>query len=58
MNDLLPLPTSAPDRIEIEQVDYDPLIILRAFRGDEMIYRRLIRKEQEAEVRRLLSSTS
>lgn len=41
-------------RIDIEQGDYNPLIYIRAFRGDTLIYRRLIRKEQEAEVREYL----
>ena len=38
-------------RIEIEQADYDPLIFIRAFRRNKLIYRRLIRKEKEAEAR-------
>lgn len=38
-------------RIEVEPGDYAPLCIMRAWRGKKLIYRRLIRKEQEAEAR-------
>lgn len=42
--------------ITIEQGDYLPLICIRAFRADELIYRELIRKEQEADRRAMLEA--
>jgi hypothetical protein len=38
-------------RIETEQTEYLPLIFIRAYRGDKLIYRRLTRKENEQKCR-------